>query len=98
MTSTIPQLLERNGIIPDVITSISPSILFSVIFSSGKEALLGNELLKEDTLEEPEIVFTSLNIPAQQADNTGEGSDVGKEVSYTLVMTDPDAPSRQVHF
>lgn len=97
MTSTIPQALERDQIVPDVINSFSPSILFSIIFPSGKEALLGNELLKEDTLEEPDIVFTSLNIPAQQASNTGEGSDVGKEVSYTLVLTDPDAPSRQVH-
>lgn len=95
--TSITHALERTEIVPDVIrpNSFNLTTLFSVIFPSGKEALLGNVLVKEDTLEEPSITFTPLNIPAHQADSSGEGADFTREVTYTLVMTDPDAPSRQ---
>ncbi|KAG9223558.1 hypothetical protein PLEOSDRAFT_1100961 [Pleurotus ostreatus PC15] len=76
-------------LIPDVIppsASFSPSVLFSVVWPTGKEALLGNELTRDETLDEPDIVFTPMGTP-----NSGEG---GSETSYTLVMCDPDAPSR----
>jgi hypothetical protein len=35
-----------------------------------------------------------MNLPFANVDSTGEGEDLAKEVSYTLVMVDPDAPSR----
>jgi hypothetical protein len=94
--TSITHTLERTDIVPDVLSpnSFTLTTLFSVIFPSGKEALLGNELVEEDTLEEPSIIFTPLNIPAHQADSSGEGADFTREVTYTLVMTDPDARSR----
>ncbi|KAG5650533.1 hypothetical protein H0H81_011922 [Sphagnurus paluster] len=55
---------------------------FSIVWPNGKAAALGNFLTREDTLEEPDLHFIF------------PGEDSSQEVSYTLVMTDPDAPSR----
>ena len=86
--------LKREAIIPDVIPpNFTPTILFSIVYSTGREVTTGNTLLREDTLDEPEVVITPMNLPFANADSTGEGDDLAKEVSYTLVMTDPDAPS-----
>ncbi|KAF8654632.1 hypothetical protein AX16_003513 [Volvariella volvacea WC 439] len=81
--------LQREQIIPDVVPEdFSPSTLFSVIYPTGKEVVLSPvELMREDTLDEPEINFTPLVVPS-------EAQDTSDEVTYTLVMTDPDAPSR----
>ncbi|KAJ3481916.1 hypothetical protein NLI96_g7330 [Meripilus lineatus] len=49
-------------------------------------------VLLEETLDEPSISFTPLNIPSEQA---GDNSTPGEEVSYTLAMLDPDAPTRK---
>ncbi|KAG2032656.1 phosphatidylethanolamine-binding protein [Suillus americanus] len=77
--------LKDNGIIPDVIPidpPFHPKALLVVIFPTSQEALLGNTLTKTDTTDEPTVLFTPvLNV-------TGEPT-------YTLVMTDPDAPSRE---
>jgi hypothetical protein len=88
--------LKREGIIPDVIPpNFTPTLLFSILYPTGREVTTGNTLLMEDTLDEPEIVITPMNLPFANADSTGEGDDFAKEVSYTLVMTDPDAPSAE---
>jgi len=81
--SQIVQSFVKEQIIPDVIpeSTLTPTVLFSVTYPSGKEAVLGAELTKEEAGDEPEIVITPLN--ASSLDPT-----------YTLVMTDPDAPSR----
>ena len=86
--------LKREKIIPDVIPSnFTPTLLFSIAYPTGREVTTGNILPREDTLDEPEVVITPMNLPFANADSTGEGDDFAKEVSYTLVMTDPDAPS-----
>ncbi|KAF4605940.1 hypothetical protein EYR40_004732 [Pleurotus pulmonarius] len=77
-------------LIPDVVppsASFSPSVLFSVVWPSGKRASLGNELTRDDTLDEPDVVFTPMGTL-----NSGEG---GSETSYTLVMCDR-AQSRNI--
>ena len=98
MTSPLESIvvaLKRQDIIPDVIpSSFTPTLLFSLVYPAGCEVATGNTLLREDTLDEPDIVITPMNLPFANADSTGEGDDLAKEVSYTLVMTDPDAPSR----
>lgn len=87
--------LGRQGIIPDVIPpAFTPTLFFSIVYPTGREVATGNTLLREDTLDEPDVVITPMNLPFANADSTGEGDDLVKEVSYTLVMTDPDAPSR----
>ena len=90
--SSVLTALQREQILTDVLpASFNPTALFSVVYPNGKEVLLGNEFLVEETLDEPEISFTPLNIPLEQAESTDES---GGEVSYTLAMLDPDAPSR----
>jgi len=87
--SSILKALKTEQIIPDVIpeSKFTPGVLFSVTYPSGKEAVLGAELTKEETADEPDIVITPLNITAPAGQTT-------VDTSYTLVMTDPDAPSR----
>ncbi|KAI0339202.1 PEBP-like protein [Trametopsis cervina] len=87
--SGVTAALRREKLIPDVIPeTFNPSMLFSIIYPGGKEVILGNELLISETAEEPEISFAPMSMPAEQADSQGE------EVSYTLVMFDPDVPTR----
>lgn len=64
-------------VIPEAFT---PSVLFSVNWGD-KEAMLGNELTKEDTQDIPAIQITPM------------GAEDGNP-TYTLAMLDPDAPSR----
>ena len=82
------QSLKSHQILPDVVPELfNPTLLFSVVYPSGKEVLLGNEFTVEETQDEPSIDFTPLNLPTDQIDSDDE-------VSYTLAMVDPDAPSR----
>ena len=88
--SAVISAFKRDRIIPDVLPadSFNPSFLFSVVYPNGSEVLLGNELTIDETQDEPLVSFAPMNMPVEQADSTGE------EVGYTLVMLDPDAPSR----
>lgn len=96
--SSVLSALKREDIISDVLPiTLDLTLIFSVVYPNGKEVLLGNEFLMDETLEEPVISFTPMNIPVDQAQSiTGanaEGS--AEEPSYTLAMLDPDAPTRQ---
>ncbi|THU78255.1 PEBP-like protein [Dendrothele bispora CBS 962.96] len=92
--SSIVTALKRELIIPEIIpesANFYPSVLFSVIYPSGREGILNTELTIEDALDEPEVNFT----PMVASDEfTGDSTSNDSETSYTLVMTDPDAPSR----
>ena len=97
--SNVTDALKREEIIPDVIpTSFNPSLLFSVVWPNGREAMLGNELTKDDTVDEPKIQIAPMAVPVETADSGGEvrieSGAVAGEVSYTLALVDPDAPSR----
>ncbi|KAH8096903.1 PEBP-like protein [Cristinia sonorae] len=90
--SSVISSLQHDKIIPDVIpTDFNPTMLFSIVWPNRSEAMLGNELTVESTAEEPTIDFTPMNMPVEQADSLSSGD----EVSYTLVMLDPDAPYRK---
>lgn len=89
--SAVVAALKKEHIIPDVLSeSFNPSLLFSIVYPNGREVLLGNEFTVEDTEDEPAVSFTPMNMTVEQADSTGETGEVG----YTLVMLDPDAPSK----
>ncbi|KAH7918164.1 PEBP-like protein [Leucogyrophana mollusca] len=95
--SAVTTALEEAHIIPDVIPEsldFHPSSLLVVSWPSadansadavdppnGAEALLGNTLTKAQTKGEPTVAFAPMQTP--------DGNS-----SHTLVMTDPDAPSR----
>ncbi|PFH47277.1 hypothetical protein AMATHDRAFT_77273 [Amanita thiersii Skay4041] len=99
--SSIVTALQRSQIIPDVIPAIhpptgtfQPSVLFSIIWPNGREAVLSAspvELTQEDTVDEPDINFT----PMILSDISAASQSADTEPTYTLVMTDPDAPSRE---
>lgn len=97
MTSPLESIvvaLRREKLIPDALPpNFIPNLLFSIVYPTRCEVATGNTLLMEDTFEEPDIVISPMNLPLANADSTGEGEDFAKEVSYTLVMTDPDSPS-----
>ncbi|VDB92384.1 unnamed protein product [Peniophora sp. CBMAI 1063] len=94
--SSITAALTREHLIPDVLPeSFTPSVLFSVIYPNGTEVVMGNELTPALTADEPNVGITPMNMADWQADATGKEADEGKgDVSYTLVMLDPDAPTR----
>ncbi|KAK4518596.1 Sm-like protein lsm3b [Mucor velutinosus] len=79
--TNINSSLEKVGLIPDVVPSaISPSTLLTVDYiNSNKDVALGNNLTPQEANEVPKVFFVA---PDQSA-------------FYTLVMTDPDAPSVQ---
>jgi phosphatidylethanolamine-binding protein len=89
--SNVTSSFERESLVPDVVPSFAPSLLFSVIWPEGGEALLGNELPLTAVQDEPSIQFVPMNLPAELAASGGEGD---TETTYTLAMLDPDAPSR----
>ena len=87
--SKVTSALQAEKIIPDVIPAsvhFSPRVLFSVVWpSTSTEVMLGSKIAKSLVQEEPEIKI----LPMQGAGGSGV-----EEVSYVVVMTDPDAPSR----
>ncbi|KAI6028955.1 phosphatidylethanolamine-binding protein [Pisolithus marmoratus] len=81
----VEHALIEADVIPEVVPSrFGPEALLVVSWSTGKEATLGNTLNAPDTALAPSISFTPMATQAPY-----------DEVSYTLVMTDPDAPSRK---
>ncbi|KAG0236600.1 phosphatidylethanolamine-binding protein [Mortierella sp. GBAus27b] len=84
VTATIAaeEALKEHGIIPDVIDSFQPTTMLAVSYKNGDdvaEVALGNTLSVEETQSAPEIFF----MPDSPND------------MYTLILTDPDAPSRK---
>lgn len=93
MTSPNPFLstkheLKHEGIIPDVVPqSFEPSVLFSVLY--GKAVAFGAEVERDQVLQEPRVRFDNSKSPEGE-----EASAKREKTTYTLVMADPDAPSR----
>jgi hypothetical protein len=74
----ISKSLHESQIIPNVIPEhFFPSLPISILYKHP--ITIGAHLNREDTLDEPDIAFTSTDTTT---------------TTYTLVMTDPDAPSR----
>ncbi|KAI0311223.1 PEBP-like protein [Amylostereum chailletii] len=91
--ASITTALTREHLIPDVLPpTFQPTLLFSVLYPTGSEVLLGNELTPQQTVDEPSIVLAPLNIPSAQADSAAD--DPARDTSYTLVLLDPDTPTR----
>jgi phosphatidylethanolamine-binding protein len=88
--ASIVNSLHKSGLIPDVIPSsenFTPSVLFSVLYPNNPDQfIIGAEVPREDTIGEPEISFTPMVSPDERSRRG--------EVTYTMVITDPDAPSR----
>jgi hypothetical protein len=87
LASDVVSTLTTAQIVPDVLSEpFTPTVIFTVIYPTGVQTDLGNTVVRSNVLEEPNISITPLN-PI-----LGVGEE--KETRYTLVMVDPDAPSR----
>lgn len=81
---SIVTALRRDELIPDIIPStFTPFMTLSIVWPNGKEALLGNDLTRADTMVEPSVNFAPIDASATSG-----------KATYTVVMTDPDSPSR----
>ncbi|KAI9749518.1 MAG: hypothetical protein M4579_006838, partial [Chaenotheca gracillima] len=77
--------LKIADIIPDVIDDFQPSILVQIAYPASHEsASLGNYIDPKDVQTKPTVLL--------QAD---PDSEVAEDTLFTVIMTDPDAPSRQ---
>ncbi|KAF8939712.1 phosphatidylethanolamine-binding protein [Dissophora ornata] len=73
--------VKNDGIIPDVLDAFEFKTMLAVSYGNNKEVALGNRLSVGETQHPPQVSF--------EADSPND--------KYTLIMTDPDAPSRQNH-
>ncbi|KAK7704676.1 carboxypeptidase Y inhibitor [Diaporthe eres] len=79
--------LKKAEIIPTVIDDFLPSLLVSAKWPSSKHAELGNTIKPKKLQDEPAITLT------RPKSTEGACSSVAN-VTYTVTLTDPDAPSR----
>jgi len=82
ISSNIVEGLKRHGVVPDVVDEFSPRGLITVSYGGQTEVTLGNTLKVSETQKRPVIHLTF-----------NEDKDVS-DYTYTLVVTDPDAPTR----
>ena len=55
---------------------------------------IGEEIPLEDTVDEPDIIFSPMSV-AEPGTGQVQAGAAAQEATYTLVMLDPDAPSRE---
>ncbi|ODV94644.1 hypothetical protein PACTADRAFT_50510 [Pachysolen tannophilus NRRL Y-2460] len=89
ISNSIKESYIKHGIIPDVIAdkNFDPKGLLIISYGKDKEVTLGNTLAVDETQSLPKIAFT-LNVSDKN------GFEVDTNDAFTLVLTDPDAPSR----
>ncbi|CCX29632.1 Similar to Carboxypeptidase Y inhibitor; acc. no. P14306 [Pyronema omphalodes CBS 100304] len=87
LNESLRETFKKHGIIPQVVDDFTPTALLSVTYPKV-EVSVGNTISPEDTQDEPVIRVT----PAKAKPN---GDKPGEPAIYTIVLTDPDAPSRE---
>jgi hypothetical protein len=89
--------LESASLTPSPIPAFNPSALLQITWPSGAEVMLGNRIDAASMNEEPRVEIFPLDVPALEV-NKRESADEHRanetETTYTLVMCDPDAPSK----
>lgn len=92
---TISQLLDdaykKHEIVPEVVDKFDTHGLLTIEYSPSAQVTLGNTLKVAETQNKPKIQFT-LNSSSQEPELVVEEDD-----RFTLVLTDPDAPSNKDH-
>ncbi|KAI8984196.1 phosphatidylethanolamine-binding protein [Mycotypha africana] len=80
MDMNMSNALKKADIIPNIVSNdFTPSTLLGIKFPNGEEVALGNFIKPSDSQEAPEVTFVA---PDENA-------------KYTLLMIDPDAPSKE---
>ncbi|SCW03043.1 LAFE_0G01684g1_1 [Lachancea fermentati] len=89
IAKTSAESLATHEIVPDVIkSSFSPWGLLAAEYAAGSPVAMGNTLTIDETQAKPKVHFTL----DPQSQFEIRDSDL-----FTLVITDPDAPSRSDH-
>lgn len=91
ISQSLDEAFAKHKIIPDVVDKFDTQGLLTIEYSDKVQAALGNTLKVSETQEKPTIQFTlnSLGLEEEML--------VAEEDRFTLVLTDPDAPSNSDH-
>ena len=89
---------KKHGILEDVIhdTSFQPSGILAVEYSSSAPVAMGNTLPTEKARSKPQFQFT-FNKQMQKSVPQANAYVPQDDDLFTLVMTDPDVPSKTDH-
>lgn len=89
INNSIVESLKSNEVFEDVLPQFNVKGLLQVSFGGDNEVTLGNTLAVADTQKKPQFQFLA-NVDKDEVNalDEAEGS------LFTLVLTDPDAPSR----
>lgn len=93
ISQSLDESYKKHKIIPDVIDQFETQGLLTIEYSEHDKVTLGNTLKVSNTQSKPTVQFT-INSPNHNPDEEFEISDKDK---FTLVLTDPDAPSNKDH-
>lgn len=86
LASTIRDTLLANAIIDDVLDDFEPTYLLDLYYPKSRETvLLGNDIPVDSVSKRPVFTFHSV---------TPQSDKVAKNSTFTLILTDPDAKSR----
>lgn len=92
---TISQSLDesytKHKIIPEVVDKFDTQGLLTIEYNENDQVALGNTLKASNTQDKPLIQFT-LNSPGGEKE-----LEISHDDKFTLVLTDPDAPSNKDH-
>lgn len=87
INNSIVESLKKNEVFEDVLPQFEPKGLLQVSFGGDKDVTLGNTLAVQETQKRPLFQFIA-SVDKEHSVSVQE-SDL-----FTLVLTDPDAPSR----
>ncbi|ODV59595.1 YbhB/YbcL family Raf kinase inhibitor-like protein [Ascoidea rubescens DSM 1968] len=104
ISDSIIESLNKHEVFPDVLPEFKPKGLLTISYGKDKDVALGNTFSPDETQSVPRIAFT-LNQPdssttSASSNKNSEGNldssyiNITSSDLFTLVVTDPDAPSR----
>lgn len=91
ISQSLDESFNKHKIIPEVVDKFDTQGLLTIEYSDKDHVALGNTLKVEDTQERPIIQFT-INSPGSEKE-----LELTPRDRFTLVLTDPDAPSNTDH-
>ncbi|VEU20350.1 DEKNAAC101107 [Brettanomyces naardenensis] len=91
ISDSIKDSLTKSEVIPTVIhdKSFTPKGFLTIKYDTDKEVAMGNTIKPADSQNRPRIDFT-LNLPSDSSTELK----ISKDDKFTLVVTDPDAPTK----
>lgn len=83
ISSNISEALKKHEVVPEVVDEFSPQGLITVTYDKATEVSMGNTLKPSETQTRPSVKVAFTEERAKDPNAT-----------YTLVLTDPDAPTK----